>query len=543
MNRCTLIALAATLASSVAAAERLAYSFTPSPGTGRLHVELLWHTGDRTSSTLTIQPHWASVRDVPALFASVETTPPAASRERTRWTFEHAPYAKIAWSADVICQTGVVDWPQSYHPILTADYFHGIGETFLPAPDGGPFGSTPYDVTLRWNLPDRWLHAVCSLGQGAELSGRHDVHTLRQSVFLVGNVALRSQAVQGSLLTVAICDGFEFNVDEFAELVARIIAAERRFVRDDAFPPYVVTAVPIGPPAKAGTLSMSGTGLHHSFATFLAPGAQRGDNLEHLLAHELFHHWNGRIIEREAPEEHLYWFSEGFTEYYALRILLESGIWDAATFCKWLNEQLAGYARNPARNATNGDIEQGFWSQRQTVGEAPYQRGVLLGLRWHARARQHGVSDGVDDLFRVLLHHARGGTKISNERIRAAGVERLGDWFGDEFERYVMRAETIDVPADALGAAFRGEVQTLHCFEPGFDTQRSIEAQRISGLVGGSAAEKAGLREGDELVGYSVYHDADREAELTVRRNGELHTIRYLPRGAAVAALQFRPRE
>jgi predicted metalloprotease with PDZ domain len=283
-------------------------------------------------------------------------------------------------------------------------------------------------------------------------------------------------------------------------------------------------------------------GLYHSFALCVAPEGKLTDGVEHLFAHELFHTWNGRMLRAEDPQELVYWFVEGFTDYYALRILYESGRWTPAVYAKWTNRHLREYAANPAQNATNDAIKAGFWTERDTVGEVAYQRGLLLGLRWHKLAREHDVADGVDRLFTALVERGRDdGHRLSNEVIRKAGGELLGAWFLPEFDRYVVDAATVDVPADGLAPDFAGKVKAVYEYVLGFDRERTLAEQRVRGLVAGTPAATAGLAEGDELAGWTIPGDADKKVELKVRREGKVKTITYFPRGARTEVLQFTP--
>ena len=91
-------ALAVTIVSAsslTAGSERLAYTFTPAPDEGIIRVELRWQTGDREQSTLAIQPHWASVPDIPMLLKQVSVTAGKFRREENRWIIDHQPNAEI----------------------------------------------------------------------------------------------------------------------------------------------------------------------------------------------------------------------------------------------------------------------------------------------------------------------------------------------------------------------------------------------------------------------------------------------------------------
>ena len=65
----------------------------------------------------------------------------------------------------------------------------------------------------------------------------------------------------------------------------------------------------------------------------------------------------------------------------------------------------------------------------------------------------------------------------------------------------------------------------------------------IRGLVPGSEAERAGLRNGDEIVlpvGLdSVQEDQKRTLTLQIRRDGKVFSVTYLPRGETVEAYQW----
>jgi predicted metalloprotease with PDZ domain len=84
----------------------------------------------------------------------------------------------------------------------------------------------------------------------------------------------------------------------------------------------------------------------------------------------------------------------------------------------------------------------------------------------------------------------------------------------------------------------------LQRYELGFEPAVLVEPERIvRGLVPGSAAERAGLRNGDRIL-KPVPQDAiqgDQEARLTleIRRDGRDFLISYRPRGETVPAWQW----
>jgi predicted metalloprotease with PDZ domain len=361
-------------------------------------------------------------------------------------------------------------------------------------------------------------------------------------VYLAGRLETTQRTDAGRQVNVAIVDQFGFTLDEFADMTAAIIKQQCDFMHEQDFPDFVVTAIPVGERLGAGESRLAGSGLYNSFALFVAPGSKLDDAVEHLFAHELFHHWNGRLLQAKQPERLVYWFVEGFTDYYSLRILYESGHWDADQYAKWINRHIREYYLNPAINASNEDIERDYWNKRDTVGEMAYQRGLLLGLRWHRLARSQGVADGIDRLFKSLVRRGRdGGLEVSNQVIRQAGKELLGTWFASDFDRYVVSAETIELPPDALVPGLTGKMTTVYAYEVGFDQARSLKDRKVRGLVPGSAAAEAGLRDGDQLLGWDLGGDPDLPVKLSVQRGQQNHVITYYPRGEGRVVMQYTP--
>jgi len=96
------------------------------------------------------------------------------------------------------------------------------------------------------------------------------------------------------------------------------------------------------------------------------------------------------------------------------------------------------------------------------------------------------------------------------------------------------------IPAsEAFGPCFRRVEKTLRRFDLGFGRESLFEEpRRVRGLVEGSEAAMAGLREGDTILRpmplERVQADQDRKLRLPIQRGGEVLEIEYLPRGEPV---------
>jgi predicted metalloprotease with PDZ domain len=72
-------------------------------------------------------------------------------------------------------------------------------------------------------------------------------------------------------------------------------------------------------------------------------------------------------------------------------------------------------------------------------------------------------------------------------------------------------------------------------FELGINRTDLVEKRTVAGLKPGSEAEKAGLREGDTVIGTSVYwNDTSKPVKLSIRRGKTTSKIEYYPRGPSL---------
>lgn len=548
--RALMIAAAATLGRP-AAADSLKYTFAPDPEDHLLRVTLEWQTESEGPSAVSISPGWASVQR-PARFIKDVTVEGGEITNSTegvtgRWEITHEDGALIRFTYSVDAGHSSFDWERRYLPIVTFKFFHGIGETFLITPEPSRGRDGLFDVEMMWELPQGWDDAITSLGHGKSISVRAHPGTLRQTAFLAGSLDLAGADAEGrpfvieagdereAFLTAAMHDLFSFDAPQLARVASRILEAQRKFMDDDSLSPFTLLLIPVGDPLTQGTSRIAGTALHHSVALFLPPRCMMDDRIIMLIAHEVFHHYNGRLITNIEAEELSYWFTEGFTDYYAMRVLLERFPDMHPWLADWVNERIGQYLRNPAINATNDEIRARFWTGDEPHRDIPYARGLMLGIRWHALAREHGVENGIDALMRELLRRARERDyRLGNQSLREIGIEVLGEWFGEDFDAYVVRAETIPLQPDFMQPWFDGDMAGTGGFDLGFDWERSKPTRTVRGLKAGSAAAEAGLEEGDLLLGWVLtIGDANQEVALTVQRGGRVHDISYMPRATA----------
>lgn len=470
----------------------------------------------------------------PAVPAPVSTPAPLSTRRVT-----HAPGGAltIEYRLVRIGNAYPASQREAYASVLQANYFHVIGTGAWVAPQLDR--DAPVKITLHWDLPPEWAIAN-SFGAGQRMQVVNTtLGSFRQGLYLGGDFRIAKLLVRNYPVYIALRGEWGFFDENFSDLAKRIVEMERGFWPDYRYPFYLISAIPVG---GSELSSVGGTGLENAFALFLSPRAPVKD-LRFLLTHELWHNWNARQFGNlQEPEQLLYWWSEGITDFYTYRLLLRHKLYTPQEFLKAYNEVLRAYTQSKVRNAPNSRIETDFWTNTE-VGKLPYQRGMLFATQLN-RAIQDASKGrySLDDVMRDLRQSAQqneaaGANTATNtpKRLDTAILNRhierrLGRSYADEFKRYIEQGETIGLASHDLGPCFERQDMPFRPYEAGFDSGASTAAKKAMGVVIDSAAYQAGLRDGMPLVGWSIYAgDPTKEIELSAMVNDKRTIIKYLP--------------
>ena len=438
---------------------------------------------------------------------------------------------------------------EHYRPLVTPELFHALGPVALVSPEHLLDGAQRW-IELSWIGFDGEVLSSFSRGPDPVVV-RRTFDRFRHAVFLAGDVRVRERELQGAPLRVALHgEQWNFTDDQFVDLAERIVRAERGFFDDWVHPPYLISLVPIGPPAELG-FQFGGTGLTDSFALFMAPGATLAPGMvgsrgvRHLLAHECFHQWNGIDIDRAPPEELAYWFSEGFTEFYARRILHREGLETVDGIVRSLNRSIRDYWTSPARGAANDAILAGFWSD-EGLRDLPYRRGDLVATALDQAIRDHsGGARSLDDLMRSI--HAAAvarGEEVSTASLLAEFERWVAPETATHLRGVVEDGAPIELPLRLDEPALVRTTQVTGAFEIGFDVDASREARTLVGVLAGSAAHAAGLRDGMALRGLTAYwNDVTKPVQVDVETDGRVERISYSPVRDPIDIPAYRPLE
>ncbi|HEX6037736.1 hypothetical protein [Longimicrobium sp.] len=429
---------------------------------------------------------------------------------------------------------------QKARPIVHPDwfFFHGEGVFAVPAGrDQSPAG-------FAWGaFPAGWRMA-------SDLDHIHDgsrpgvVNDVIESATLGGaDLRVTERMVDGAPLRVAVQGSWPFEADAFADAVARIIHAENAFWGDGGRP-FVVQLAPLG---GMGTgYSFSGTARSDAFSVASTPNFPLAE-AQRFLAHEYMHTWIAREVGGPSADEASgFWLSEGFTDFYAGRVLLRAGLWTPADFVAEVNRTLLRNASSPARLATSAEVAAKFWTDAN-VRQLPYDRGHLLGLLLDDRIRRHtGGRADLDDVLREMRVTARQlaerGTGTDAETLFSAVLMRRFDMdVLGALALHLDGGEPVVLPADLYGTCARVETATQPDFSRGFDAGATTAAGNVvTGVDPAGPAYAAGMRDGMRLLRREAGQPGDGSVELAYRVDdgGTERVIRYLPAGRGTVEFQ-----
>lgn len=416
-----------------------------------------------------------------------------------------------------------------YRPVSTKEFIHWIGNTVWVLPEWND--ESEVEVDLEWKRFDENWNIANSFGTGRR-SQKFNTQfgDLRSSISVAGDFRITSTKAAGKPVDIAIRGNWNFTDAQLAEMVRKVIETERDFFNDNSQDHFLVTLVPVDEGPNA--LSFGGTGLKDSFALFATPDATI-DRLRALLAHEYFHNWNPtRLGKMPEPEQSLYWFSEGFTEFYTYQLLYRGGLITKEEFAERYNELIRDYYMLTVRNEPNDRIVKDFWND-PGVGRLPYLRGLMLATNLNAVIkRESGGKQSLDNVMFDLFAASRTVPQpINFETLNERFKKYLERDPTSMIKRFIIDGDTIEPESDALGSGFTRHMVEIPVYELGFDFDKFAKDRVVAGVNPNSAAYEAGLRNGQQRNGglSLTFGDTTREIELKVKDNGAEKTITFLP--------------
>lgn len=400
----------------------------------------------------------------------------------------------------------------------------GVGHAFLVRP--AIAAELPLSMELR--VPD----AGSPVKLVTSLDGRTaaTVEDLATAVYFAG-VAGAATIEAGDKAIVTIGSPIEGSA----------VAAQAASVRGLAARAFGLEEREVGGPASVFVIGERKIGAEHdgvstggAIALWIDEARSFDEGARILVAHEVLHRVFGGAIRVGIEGYEAAWFAEGLATYYARRMLFDSGEIGPEAF-------LADLERTDGERSAEGHA-----GDRRA---AEYSRGSRYAAMLDAslRARSKGKRS-LDDVVRALVVEARkaGDAPLSVEAFRAVVERETGADEEKVLWRGLVANRVPELPEGAFGPCFRRTIEERTVPELGFDASSlSSPPQIIHGTVAGSAAERAGVKDG-ALVLRSSYRAGDAidpkgEIELVVSASKGKKRIRYRP-AATLRRVVFKAR-
>ena len=162
-----------------------------------------------------------------------------------------------------------------------------------------------------------------------------------------------------------------------------------------------------------------------------------------ILAHEIFHWWlHGELGESEAR-----WFTEGFTNYFAIKAAGKSEMWNQRQMEACLSDLEAEMRHLETERAVSLANASKAYGSDPRSRRLVYSKGTLFGLRLDRTLAQRGRR--LEEVLWTLLKQQRTG--VTNKELKDVFADALGAQVSSQFDAIVLQAS--ELPDSELPAA------------------------------------------------------------------------------------------
>ena len=284
-----------------------------------------------------------------------------------------------------------------------------------------------HGATIDFSLPTGWYPVVPWNRNGAAFVV-NSVPDLVENLLVV--TSERTDVAKAGSFTVSVTPlgHWESVRTDVTTILKGVIPRYVRLFGSKSPQQYSVVLLPV--------LDQGGEAYRASFAYTYEQAPTVANRLDwgHIIAHEIFHYWNGyRLAGADYPSSQ--WFQEGFTDYMADISMRSAGLIDEDQFLSRIDSQLDRYSRLTTPLARPGSHK----------GPPLYGGGALLALCWDIQIRTatHGKKSLLN-LWPALWRRTKSGTKpYTWDDIRGSLNEIAPlDWDGF-YKRYIDAREKL----------------------------------------------------------------------------------------------------
>ena len=342
-----------------------------------------------------------------------------------------------------------------YRPIVDSTYFHVLGTKLFMYPlHLFPNQESKIPISIDWNFNNEKavFHSSFGLNKKQQLFISQD--ELHNSFFVGGDFRRYKFTYKEKPIYFVTRGNWKSIQDqEILEILKNTIKNQHNFWKDTIQTEFSVSLIPT---YEKNSYSIGGSALTNSFISYGSNNiGTTKKGMTWLYNHELMHKWISRTIKIEKEVVH-YWFSEGFTDYYAYKLMLKNNLLSTEEFIKELNNKvLIPHYKDKVANTPNSELTfQKYWSNYGTYSKLPYRRGLLYAfLLDNQIKKQSKFSKSLDNLMFDLYHKAKKDSSFRvNETVFLDYLSKYLDKesASKEFEKYILNGEHINFKGKLL---------------------------------------------------------------------------------------------
>lgn len=356
----------------------------------------------------------------------------ASGKRPVRLTYEvHPTKATFA---------GESPWDHLY-PTILETYGLAWGPTFLVLPAAEALRD--HEALLYVTAPDHHDRIFSSIGERKVRLGE------MMYLFIAwGAYHHHALPVGGRTIELIIEEGdWKIGQAELADLVSKVIEGHAGSMQTIPFDHDLLISL-----NRGSSSALGGTVVPGAVSLYFDPSMALTDHHHlpaYLVAHELFHLWNGIYLRTSREHEfgYMLWFMEGFTDHYAYLTLFRAGIMGHDDYVAWFNRTVSAYRQNPLALTTSVENGGDLFFTSVEFRNLVYHKGALMASLMDRQIRMHtGHEKALDDLMVSLFNDAKileqglthGRLLVALERLTGAG------WDGF-FEHYVSGTEPLPI--------------------------------------------------------------------------------------------------
>ena len=314
----------------------------------------------------------------------------------------------------------------------------------------------------HWKVSTAWLPSPTS-DRSFQVSG---FASLCNNLVMIGDHHQASTKFDKMSINWAVVPELGHRMDLFQHTLASVLPVYREIFGELPETNYLICATP--------NAFEDGEAFQNSFHQMFLDEhlEQRKIVWANVLAHEMFHYWNGTYFLRASDPQAQSWFSEGFTEYYSNLALIRAGVVSTAEFYQKLAFQFSRYFN---ARFLNGD--------RISLVQAGYQKNKYWSLLYGGgattafvldvwlRSSHQGVS--LDQVMHELYQNiGKKGVLVDQSHLLQALEVVTGTSYQHFFDKYINGAEVLPLletcaKAGLSVAFYQGEFYLTPTSAPG----------------------------------------------------------------------------